>query len=190
MDRRVAIVGAGPGGIVAAKFLRDQGLVPVIFEQSDRAGGQWHVGNPMSGVWPGMPTNTSRVMTHFSDLDYPPDTPPFPDAEGVFRYLADYIDAFDLGGSLRLCTTVVRIERGGSGGWTVVHRGPDGHTAEENFARVVIATGRFNMCRPFLECRSPHVIRINTEAPNPLRARASSSPEAPSARTKSARTWR
>lgn len=31
---QIAIIGAGPGGIVAAKFLVDEGL-PVIVEQSD-----------------------------------------------------------------------------------------------------------------------------------------------------------
>ena len=39
---RIAIIGGGPAGLVAAKSLLEESLQPVVFEQSSALGGQWH----------------------------------------------------------------------------------------------------------------------------------------------------
>ena len=70
---RVAIVGAGPSGLVAAKHALQAGFDVAVFEASDHLGGQWHTTAAHSGVWPGMHTNTSRAMTAFSDFAGPAD---------------------------------------------------------------------------------------------------------------------
>ena len=36
--RSVAIIGAGPAGLVTARWLKREGFDPVIFEQGDRLG--------------------------------------------------------------------------------------------------------------------------------------------------------
>jgi cation diffusion facilitator CzcD-associated flavoprotein CzcO len=36
--RRVAIIGSGPGGLVAARYLKQHGFEPVVFEQDDEIG--------------------------------------------------------------------------------------------------------------------------------------------------------
>jgi dimethylaniline monooxygenase (N-oxide forming) len=74
----VAIVGAGPAGLAAARFLAKEGFEPVLFEQGDCLGGQWSGDARYSGVWPSMRTNTSRVMTCLSDLRHEPHTPVYP----------------------------------------------------------------------------------------------------------------
>ena len=76
--RRVAVIGSGPGGLVAARYLKHHGFEPVIFEQEHEIGGQWNVGSPHSGVWPSMVTNTSRWLTCFSDLALEPEAAIFP----------------------------------------------------------------------------------------------------------------
>ena len=73
--RTVAIIGAGPAGLAAARWLREVGFRTTLIEEDIDVGGQWRVGGPQSSVWPGMRTNTSRVMTAFSDLPHPPGTP-------------------------------------------------------------------------------------------------------------------
>src|SRR6202011_1578224 len=100
-QRRVAIVGSGPGGLVAAKYLRDHGFEPIIFEQADDIGGQWNVRSPASGVWPSMVTNTSRLLTCFSDLSHRPTTPLFLSNEEILSYLHRYIERFGLFSRLR-----------------------------------------------------------------------------------------
>ncbi len=67
MTDTVAVIGAGPGGLVAARWLISQGFEPTLFEQQSELGGQW-TGSDLTGVWPAMYTNTSRVLTAFSDL--------------------------------------------------------------------------------------------------------------------------
>lgn len=144
MTQRVAIIGAGPGGIVAAKFLLQEGLEPVVFEQSDQPGGQWHVRNPLSGIWPGMPTNTSRIMTQFSDLEHSPGLPDFPAAEQIHDYLNRYVDEFGIRACLRLESPVVSLRRDSALNWQVGYRRGSSATRHETFDRVLLACGRFN----------------------------------------------
>ena len=50
----VSVIGGGPGGIVAAKSLLEQGLEPVILEQHTSLGGQWRHGSQeqrLDAVW-------------------------------------------------------------------------------------------------------------------------------------------
>ena len=54
---RVAVVGAGPGGLVTAKHALEAGFDVSVFEESDDVGGQWHTRAPHSGIWPGMHTD-------------------------------------------------------------------------------------------------------------------------------------
>ncbi|RXZ66342.1 flavin-containing monooxygenase [Pelagerythrobacter rhizovicinus] len=137
----VAIIGAGPAGLVMARWLSHHGFEPVLFEGTDRPGGQWNAGSRLSGTWSGMRTNTSRVMTRFSDLDYPDGTPLYPSREEVRSYLEDYAARFDLTARIRTRTWVEHLQRLG-GGWLVRSR-CDGGARTERFARVVVASGRY-----------------------------------------------
>src|SRR3954469_20232960 len=90
---RIAIVGAGPSGIVAAKPALADGFEVTVFEASGGLGGQWQTSAAHSGVWPGMHTNTSRAMTAFSDFPAPAEHPLHPAAEQIRAYLEDYARA-------------------------------------------------------------------------------------------------
>ena len=57
------MIGAGPGGLAAARWLLSQGFDPTIFEQGPMLGGQWTGLPGLSGVWPTMHTNTCRILT-------------------------------------------------------------------------------------------------------------------------------
>jgi dimethylaniline monooxygenase (N-oxide forming) len=136
MTGSVAVLGAGPGGLATARWLLSQGFEPTIFEQAPMLGGQWTGLPGVSGVWPTMHTNTSRVMTAFSDLEHEADLV-YPSARDILAYLHRYAETFDLVSRVRFGSRVDRVSRDGSG-WLV------GHTATtERFDRVVVATGRF-----------------------------------------------
>lgn len=145
MTKQVAIVGGGAGGLVTAKYLKKQGFEPIIFEQSDNIGGQWNGRAPHSGVWPSMRTNTSRVMTSFSDLKHAPSTGVYPSNQQMFAYLQRYAANFDLIPHIRLQTGIKLIERAPSdNGWKVSFVTKDGAAQTENFPYVVVASGRYN----------------------------------------------
>jgi hypothetical protein len=126
----VAIVGAGPGGLAAAKYALEAGFDVSVFEGSDDLGGQWHVTADHSGVWPGMHTNTSRAMTAFSDFPAPAGYPLHPAAEQVHAYLHAYARKFGVIDRIRFDSPVENVRAG----WEV-----DG----ERFDYVAVASGRF-----------------------------------------------
>jgi dimethylaniline monooxygenase (N-oxide forming) len=131
---RIAVIGAGPSGITAAKHALEAGFDVTVFEASDALGGQWHTTAAHSGVWPGMRTNTSRAMTAFSDFPAPPDHPLHPAAEQIQAYLGAYARAFGVVDRIRFGTRVEDVHPG----WTV---------DREPFDAVVVASGRFRRPR-------------------------------------------
>ena len=130
----MAIVGAGPSGLVAAKHALQAGFDVAVFEASDDLGGQWHTTAAHSGVWPGMHTNTSRAMTAFSDFPAPADYPLHPAAEQIHAYLRAYAQHFGVTDRIRLHTPVSRVSAA---------RAVDG----ERFDGVIVASGRFRKPR-------------------------------------------
>lgn len=141
----VAVIGGGPSGLVAARWLKAQGFDPVVFEQSDAIGGQWNGAGAHSGVWPAMRTNTSRVMTAFSDLDYPAGTNVYPTNQEVRAYLQRYADAFGLLPHIRVRSRVEHLTAAPHGsGWQLTVR-TDGRGPETMvYPKVVIANGRYH----------------------------------------------
>ncbi|KAJ6022588.1 hypothetical protein N7460_012983 [Penicillium canescens] len=129
MTKKVAIIGAGPSGLVTAKTLLHnfpQGAFsPVIFDSRHEIGGLWPAGFPASDTKtdgtpgtldPRMRTNLSRFTVAFSDLAWGSvfpgeDLPLFPRASQVGRYLASYAERYIPRDVLRLGHRVVRTER-------------------------------------------------------------------------------
>src|ERR1700730_2715288 len=143
---RVAIIGSGPGGLVTAKFLKQHGFEPVLFEQNDAIGGQWNACSTSSGVWPSMVTNTSRLLTCFSDLAPEPTSAIFPSNREILAYLGRYAAEFDILSRIRYQTRVELIERDPAGyGWMIRSNGTEKRA--ETFPYVVVASGRFTKPR-------------------------------------------
>lgn len=139
MTGPVAIVGAGPAGLATARWLKQHGLQPHIFEASGGLGGQWNARGSTSATWAGMRTNTSRTLSRFSDRAHDGDVPVFPTREDMLGYLYGYAGQFDLHRHVRLGTRVERIAREGAG-WRIGWRSRDG-AGRDNFSGVVIASG-------------------------------------------------
>jgi dimethylaniline monooxygenase (N-oxide forming) len=135
----VGIIGAGPAGLAAARYLASEGFEPVLFEQGATIGGQWSGERAHSGVWPSMRTNTSRILTAFSDLPHATGSHVYPSNQAIREYLRAYAERFSLTSRVHLRTPVVGLEpRAGGRRWLV--RTP---SAERAFAHVVVATGAF-----------------------------------------------
>ncbi|GFF47029.1 flavin-containing monooxygenase FMO GS-OX-like 8 [Aspergillus udagawae] len=146
--KKVAIIGAGPSGLVTAKTLlhhSPQGtFTPSIFEKSHEIGGLWPIHPNRRGsnsglarasknhgaagpVNPSMRTNLSRFTVSFSDLAWESvlgtaDVPMFPQAWQVGRYLETYAERYLPDEVVRLGCEVVHAVRevvGGRPRWTV-----------------------------------------------------------------------
>jgi dimethylaniline monooxygenase (N-oxide forming) len=136
---KAAIIGAGPAGLAVARYLASEGFEPVLFERGATLGGQWSGDRAHSGVWPSMRTNTSRILTAFSDLPHPPNSPTYPTNQTIREYLHAYAERFSLTPRIHVSTPVVAIERAADGRRWVVTT-PSGH---REFEYVVVATGAF-----------------------------------------------
>jgi dimethylaniline monooxygenase (N-oxide forming) len=142
---RVAILGAGLSGLAAAKGLAEEGLEPVVFEQSAEIGGLWnyHEEAPDGGgpAYRSLKANTSKQLLAFSDYPFSEDVPDFPTRAELLQYLHRYAEQFNLRRWIRLNTPVEVIEPA-NGEWEVRSRS-EGQQIRESFEAVIVANGRY-----------------------------------------------
>ena len=140
----VAIVGAGFGGLAAARFLKSRGFEPRIFEMHEDLGGQWNRHNKNSGVWPEMRVNTARFVTRLSDVQYPEGTAMFPRNSEVLDLINAFVDQYGLRPHLELEARVSRLASAPGPGYKVTWES-SGKVNSSVFDYAVVASGRFNM---------------------------------------------
>ena len=152
----VAVIGAGPAGLVALKELMAAGFQPTGFEKQSSIGGKWSYDNPgNTGIWDDLCLNLSRRFMEYSDFPWPDDIRDHnkkPDYAGLFPhrdefmdYLTAYARHFDLTSLINFNTEIISIEKSGGGkgpGWTVTTRPVGGtETTSTQFDGVVICCG-------------------------------------------------
>lgn len=108
--RPVAIIGAGPSGLAAARNLDRQGVDWVGFELADDVGGLWNIDSPRSTVYASAHLISSARTTEFAEYPMPADTPDYPDHRRLLAYFRDFADHFGLRDRFRFGTEVVRAE--------------------------------------------------------------------------------
>ncbi|XP_044384214.1 flavin-containing monooxygenase FMO GS-OX-like 4 [Triticum aestivum] len=170
-SRRVAVIGAGAAGLVAARELLREGHSPVVFERAAGVGGTWlydgeasaeplGAGGVHGSLYASLRTNLPRECMGFLDFPFVADEDSvdprrFPGHQEVLRYLQAFARWFDLHGLIRLETEVVSVRRSGDASWNVSYcrrklAGADagGELQEEEeqsevFDAVVVCNGHF-----------------------------------------------
>jgi len=108
---RVAIIGAGPSGLVTAKSLLQVGICPRVFESSCQIGGIWSCSPTEKGkCWTSLHTNLSKFTCSFSDLPWPEQQETFPSFLDMNRYLQRYSDQFNLQSCITFQSKVTRVQ--------------------------------------------------------------------------------
>ncbi|MFV0514387.1 MAG: flavin-containing monooxygenase [Jhaorihella sp.] len=139
---RIALIGAGPTGLAAAKVLNELGIAFQGFELNGDVGGLWDIDAPRSTMYESAHLISSKRMTEFSDFPMDESVAEYPSHTEMKHYFRAFADRFDLRRHFRFGAEVMRTEPlGGSGeGWRVDWRDAKGdHSAE--FAGVMIANG-------------------------------------------------
>ncbi|KAM6124542.1 dimethylaniline monooxygenase [N-oxide-forming] 4-like [Pterocles gutturalis] len=159
MVRRVAVIGAGVGGLASIKCCLDEGLEPTCFERSEDIGGLWRYTDSTDSrrvsVYPLLITNTSKEMSCFSDFPCPEDFPNFLPHSLLLEYYRMYAQHFDLLRHIHFKTTAVSVRKrpdfATSGQWEVVTE-TNGVQESHVFDAVMVCTGHYQ--EPYLPLAS------------------------------------
>jgi dimethylaniline monooxygenase (N-oxide forming) len=140
LSKRVAVVGAGPSGLVTVKELLQEGHAPTCFERADGLGGVFRFGETDGVVWESGRLTSSPLLTVFSDFPDPAGQIRHMRAGEYVRYLESYCEQFDVLRHIHFCTAVESVTPDPAGGWTIRIRDPQG-SREEHFDAVAICSG-------------------------------------------------
>ncbi|KAI8885844.1 FAD/NAD(P)-binding domain-containing protein [Backusella circina FSU 941] len=170
--KRVAVIGAGPGGLAAARALRNENHFETItvYERSDRVGGTWnyspqtnapppipctqaltndhtleHPKDIFSPIYESLHTNLPHTVMCFKDVPFPEDTPYFPTHRHVLSYVQRFAVEQNLMPMVRLSTQVenVQFEKGV---WTVTATNIEsGIKSHDEFEAVIVANGHYTI---------------------------------------------
>ena len=140
--RRVAVIGAGAGGLSAARHLRQDGHQVTVFEAGSHVGGLWVYDNDngLSVAYDSLHINSEPRITCFRGHPFPPGTPLFPSHRDVAAYLNEFAERAGILPLIRFNSRVVSVEPTGGErdrGWLVQCE----EGTPEEFNAVVVASG-------------------------------------------------
>jgi cation diffusion facilitator CzcD-associated flavoprotein CzcO len=136
---RVAVVGAGPSGLAAARAFRELGLEVVVFEAAPDIGGVWSA----TRRYPGISTQNDKHTYAYSDRRMDDGYADAPAGADVRAYLQAFARENRLEELIRLDTRVAEAEPV-DGGWTFTTHGPNG-VGRETVDWLVVANGLCSM---------------------------------------------
>jgi len=142
-NKHFGVIGAGAGGLCAAKHLREKGIDVTILEMGSRIGGLWAYDNDSgrSPAYKSLRINSENKVSSFTDFPFPEGTQLYPDAQEMEAYFEAYADRFGLREYIRFNSEVHSIQRV-----------PDGYRVKLNdgedlrFDGIVVASG--HQCAP------------------------------------------
>ena len=153
VSRRVAVIGGGSGGVVAARFLKKAGHEPVLFEAGETFGGVWADEPTNDVVYKHLQTNLPTVVMQSPDLDFAPGVPSYITKAQLGGYISAYADAFGVAPMARFGARVTRVSPLGEAdgpasaaaddeGWRVEWTSGGAEQAAK-FDAVVVANGHY-----------------------------------------------
>jgi cation diffusion facilitator CzcD-associated flavoprotein CzcO len=134
---RYAVIGAGPGGLCAARWLSALDVPFDLLERQADLGGIWDIRFPGSPMYESAHFISSKTLSGFRDFPMPASYPDYPGHRQILAYLHAYADRHGLRAHARF-GTAVRAARPENGSWTLELE--DGGT--RRYAGVILALGQ------------------------------------------------
>jgi dimethylaniline monooxygenase (N-oxide forming) len=146
--KTVAVVGAGPAGLCAAKYMLSAGFDVTLYEAGSGVGGLWFYNNDsgLSSAYQTLHINTDKYITQFEDFPLAETASVFPHHTEMRKYLQDYAAKFNLIERTLFKTEVTQIEPvddEGRGRWRI----HDNHGGTRDFDVAIVANGHLSTPR-------------------------------------------
>ena len=142
--QQIALIGAGPCGLAAARAFSRHGITFQGFEAHTDVGGLWNIHNPRSTVYDSAHLISSKRMTEFTEFPMDQTVADYPSHRELLPYFQAYARHFDLLRHFRFGTRVLQVEPLGDAPdtlWRVTSQGADGAITQANYKGVVLANG-------------------------------------------------
>ncbi len=143
-QRPIALIGAGPSGLAAARNLQKAGLPFQGFEAHTDVGGLWDIHNPRSTVYHSAHLISSKRTTEFAEFPMGDDVADYPSHRELREYFSAFADHFGLRAHFRFGARVQKVEPLDDSAtplWRVTWTEADGSVHEDVFGGVVVANG-------------------------------------------------
>jgi Flavin-binding monooxygenase-like len=144
--KTVAVIGAGPSGLAAAKNFKDAGFEVTVFEAGSGIGGNWRFSEDEghSSVFETTHIISSKFTSQYADHPFPSHYPDYPSHAQLLAYFESYAGRFALWPLIRLQHLVLKCEPIGehaAQGWRVTTRNAQGIEATQAFDALAVANG-------------------------------------------------
>ena len=136
---RVCVIGAGVGGLTAAKHLLEKGFEVELLEKRDGIGGLWYFSKNATGVASNTIATSSKTYLQFSDVPFENDMPHFPHHTDYLKYLKTFAEKFNILPLIKFNHEVTRLRKIGDKWEITVKHGNDSYTQTSD--AVVVSAG-------------------------------------------------
>ncbi|GAB4200800.1 MAG: NAD(P)-binding domain-containing protein [Wenzhouxiangellaceae bacterium] len=140
---RVAVIGAGPSGIAAAKNCLAAGFDTTVFELNDRVGGNWvfDARTGHSSVYENTHIISSKAWSEYEDFPMPADYPDYPSHRQIQAYFHAYAEHFQVLPRIRFQHRVEHAEPHPDGGWRLRVSDSQDAVSEHQFTHLIVCNG-------------------------------------------------
>jgi Flavin-binding monooxygenase-like len=142
-ETHIAIIGAGPSGIAAAKNCIQAGLSVTVFEKNTVVGGNW-VFNSSTGhssVYENTHIISSKDWSEYEDFPMPASYPAYPHHSQLASYFASYARHFKVQERVRFSHTVTQVRKIAENDWRIDFLDAEQHPRSEHFTHLMVANG-------------------------------------------------
>jgi 4-hydroxyacetophenone monooxygenase len=137
---RVAVIGAGMSGLLAAHRLRQAGIDIVVYEKNPEVGGTW-----LQNTYPGCRVDVASHLFCYSFAQRDDWPQHFSTQPELLAYFKKFADDFALRPLIHFSTTVEAIQfDDGAAAWNVCTVDADGRSQSDSFQAIINATGQLN----------------------------------------------
>lgn len=151
---KVAIIGAGVGGLAAIQKALQYNVECVAFEITKNIGGTWvyyeeiqdeYKDQVPTGMYPSLRTNLPTFLMEFPNYEFKPESGRcFPSRSEVLQYLNDYALDFNLLPHIKFSHKVTNVSRKNSDWIISVKNLENGDRIDQKFDAVMVCSGHFS----------------------------------------------